>query len=144
MRGWRPAIVIASTPFGFACSSAAPIEANEVVDLASTPEAIACDAKQSSREGIVCYQAILGAYPRQIEVYHARGITGANNVFIPDAMNVLKGLVEQCNLGRTLLAYQTDGVALLYIGRLNSEQVACIRPYERPGLTLQDSNAQTH
>ena len=114
---------------------------NEVVLLDETAEARDCDALRSSREAIGCYRVLLEPYDWQVMIYHARGITGDNDTYVPDHRAVLQDMVERCELGRTLLSYATDGVAYLYIGEggLGDDQIACVRTFERPGLFLQEA-----
>lgn len=77
-----------------------------------------------------------------IEVYSGQGIPGSPGaqLYIPDYLEVLQGIVDECELGETVLVQATDGVSLLVImnNDLSDAQISCVRDKERPGLRLVD------
>jgi len=76
-----------------------------------------------------------------IEVRSGRSIgSTASQVMISDYMTVLQGIVDRCELGRTVLVQATDGVSILAImdDNITDDQIACIKESERPGLRLVD------
>jgi hypothetical protein len=97
-------------------------------------------ARCSTRE---CVRQVYASFDREIVVYHAPGISGANDIYVPNAVAVLEQIVRDCRLGRALLSYHTDGVASLHVGEtpLTDDQMACIRSYERPGLFLLETSS---
>ena len=75
-----------------------------------------------------------------IEVYSGGGIPGTAgaDVIVPDYLSVLQAIVDECQLGASLLVHATEGVSLLSIlnDDLSPDQVACIRGKQRVGLRL--------
>jgi hypothetical protein len=125
-----------------ACTSETAVgQVNELVLLDDTSEAAECEEMQPPAVAASCYRAMISPFDWEIVIYYERGITGANEVYVPDAVNVLESIVADCRLGRTILSYNTDGVASLFVGSggLSDIQQTCIRSYERPGLYLQEA-----
>lgn len=58
--------------------------------------------------------------------------------FVPDSKGVLKEIVDECLLGFTVLNHGDHGYAFLSIEEspLPREKIACIRRFERRGVTL--------
>ena len=77
-----------------------------------------------------------------IEVYSGLGLPGSPGAdqYIKDYLEVLQAIVDQCELGATILTQATDGVSLLAIlnDDLTDKQLACVRDKERVGLRLVD------
>ncbi len=82
----------------------------------------------------------------EIEIWDSASITGppeTNDIYIPQAREVLGEIVRECVLGETWLSDGTDGVMTLYLEdtSLSGEQIDCIRSYEQRGITLRDKKA---
>jgi hypothetical protein len=81
-----------------------------------------------------------------IRVYEGVGPPGSPdaNIVISDAPSVLQGIVDECELGETMLFHYTDGVANLEIEdpQLTPGQIDCVRRFERPGLLLEEPRIQ--
>ena len=77
-----------------------------------------------------------------IEIYESGGIPGTPgaDLVVPNAFQVLQGIVDRCELGSAYFLRATDGVAHLYVGHpdLTPKQIDCIRSAERPGLWLRE------
>lgn len=139
----RSATILVASALAACSVPAARPEANEIIGLEGSGEAAECEALPRQIEVRSCYRALLDQYAWQVMIYHALGITGDNETFVPDHEAVLQDMVESCDLGRTMLTYATDGVAYLQIGAggLSEQQIACVRGFERPGLHLQETMA---
>ncbi len=77
-----------------------------------------------------------------IEVYSGGGIPGTQGAsfVVENYREVLQIIVDQCELGRTILVQATDGVSLLAILKndLTDKQLGCIKEKEQPGVRLKD------
>lgn len=122
-----------------ASAHAEPVDLNELVDIQASADWQECVALSPGREARRCTSALIGNHNWKLTVVHARGITGANDLFVPNATEILTQLVSECELGRAVLDYHTDGVASVYLGDpdLSPVQVRCVKEYERPGLRLE-------
>jgi hypothetical protein len=73
-----------------------------------------------------------------IRIVEAPDLFYNDDFHIPEAMAVLQGIVVDCQLGETFLQPQHHGVRTLYLDDLDLSQqkVACIRQFERRGISL--------
>ena len=82
-----------------------------------------------------------------ITVYEGYGPPGSDDadVVVPNAMELLQSVVDDCRLGATTYFRHTDGVASLEIEdeAISVDKIDCIRRYERPGLSLEKPRLRT-
>ena len=91
------------------------------------------------------FEAALNARWR-ISISSGPGLPGSPGAgqFVADYRKVLQGIVDECELGETLLVQATDGVSVLAIlNEPSADKVACIKQNEGPGLIFQDRGAVT-
>ena len=73
-------------------------------------------------------------------MYEGYGPPGSedSDVVVPNAIELLQSVVDDCRLGATTYFRHTDGVASLEIEdeAISVKKIDCIRRYERPGLSL--------
>jgi hypothetical protein len=136
----KTSIIAATIVTSFACASSEKLAAEEIVILDwNDPVRQAECADNKPAEYRKCmFREANGLWA--IEIWEGPPMPRSNEspVMIPDALTVLQGIVDQCELVSTYYVRATDGVAFLRVGQpdLDEQQIDCIRTFEEPGLRL--------